>query len=470
MSFFNLNNFYLVGIKGVAMTSIAQCLIDLGKKVKGSDVKEDFVTQQILDDLKLTIDDNFKINLPENTDCVIYTAAHDGVDNPQVQQALQRNIPTYSQAEALGFFFNQKHGIAVCGVGGKSTISAMIVWIMEKTGLRTSYSVGVGNIPGLNKTGQWLENSKYFVAEADEYVIDPAAPQKGKKIIPRFSFLKPRVIVCPNLKFDHPDVYRDFDHTKQVFSQFFNQLNGDGQLIINSDSLELLSLTEQQTAKVTTYGESDMAEWQLIKASGKEGLSRGMIRHENQEYGLELIIPGKFNLLNALAAVVTCHQLGVSVKDAIASLKSFASTMRRFEFIGEKQGIKYYDDYAHHPHEVFQAIAALNEWYPSQHKIIAFQSHTYSRTRELFDEFVDSFKDATEVVMIDIFSSAREKQDLSVSSDKLCQTISKKFPQIKTQNLKTIDALAKYLKKNLKSGDVCLTLGAGDIYLVHQQL
>ena len=456
----SFNNFYLVGIKGVAMTSMAQILIDAGKKVAGSDLEEEFVTQEILDKLRIKIDLSFTKILPSDIDCVIYTAAHQALENPQVKQALDKKIPVISQAEAVASLFNQQAGVAVCGVGGKSTVSAMITWVLNDLKHDFSFSVGVGNIPGINKTGQWNPEGKHFVIEADEYVIDP---QAGFDAQARFSFLKPEITVCTNLKFDHPDVYQDFNHTKQVYNQFFAQIKPEGKLIINYDDLDHVDST-----KITslTFGENPQATLSLESYQSELGQTLSQFSYQNQTYDLKLQLPGKYNVINALATILATIQLGIDPQQAADSLASFASTKRRFEFIGQKNQVSYYDDYAHHPHEVAAAITALSDWYPSPRKVIAFQSHTYSRTKKLFSEFVDSFAEADEVVMIDIFSSAREKADLSVSSDKLCQAINQKY-RIPAENLKTINNLAVYCKNNLKPGDVFITLGAGDIYQVH---
>ncbi len=462
--------FYLIGIKGVAMTALAQCLLDAGKHVRGSDVEEKFVTQSILDQRHIQIDSGFDSELPADVECVIYTAAHQGHFNHQVQQALEKNLPTLSHAEALGSLFNQKQGIAVCGVGGKSTTSAMITWILEKTGHQPSFAIGVGNIPGLEKTGQWTADSQYFVAEADEYVTDPSAPSRGEEITPRFTFLRPVITVCTNLKFDHPDVYRDFNHTQQVFKNFFDQVREGGWLIVNADDEflnEELPKLQRSGRNAYSYGTNQNAHFQLTDYQATSGRTIGSFSFAGQVYTLELQIPGKFNLMNALAAVAAAKVAGVEINQATEALKSFRSTMRRSEFIGEKNGVKYYDDYAHHPNEVKNIIQAFKEWFPTQKVVVAFQSHTFSRTKALFDDFVDAFATADEVVMIDIFASAREAFDESVTSEMLCQAIQEKYPQVKAHNLKTLKELAQYLMTTLKPGDVCLTIGAGDIYQVH---
>lgn len=479
MKILDYSNFYLVGIKGVAMTSIAQCLRDAGKNITGSDVGEDFVTKRLLDELGSIINIGFDNELPEDIDCVIYTSAHKGIDNPQVQNAIKQNIKTYSQAEALGELFNEKQGLAVCGVGGKSTVSAMITWIMEKTGHKPSFSVGVGDISGINRTGAWRKKSEFFIAEADEYVVDPNAPQKKQEIVPRFFFLKPFVTVCTNLAFDHPDVYRDFKHTKSVYKKFFKNIKKNGTLIFNADNEELFQIIleirkERDDIKFLSFGESEKANFRLLEYAVGRGKNSGSFSFYNQNknlhYVLTLKIPGRFNILNGLSAIAACYSAGISISDSIDALASFNSTMRRFEYKGEINGIKCYDDYAHHPNEVAAAIQALNEWFPHQRKVIAFQSHTYSRTKKFFDEFVDSFSEAKEVVMINIFSSAREKDDPSVSSTLLCEEIGKRYPSVSAENLGSIEKLEEFFESELKKGDVFLTLGAGDIYEVYEKL
>lgn len=469
-NFLNYQHYYLVGIKGVAMTALAQMLLDAGKEVRGCDVAEEFVTQELLDKRGVQVDIGFDQPLPNNTDVVVYTSAHQSNDNPQVQTALANNIPTITQAEAIAEFFNRQKGIAVSGVGGKSTTSAMITWILEKLDKQPSFFVGVGNIPGLEKTGQWHPDAEYLVAEADEYVTNPRAAETGEEIIPKFSFLKPFISICTNLQYDHPDVYRNFEHTKQVYGQFFAQTNPGGALIINDeDEATIRSMPELTDARfpILTYGHNHNNAIDLVHFTAATGKTVSRFVCDNESYELTLQVPGTYNVMNALAAILACKQIGINPQDAAHALSSFRSTKRRFEYIGEKNGVHYYDDYAHHPHEISSVIEALNEWYPTQRKVVAFQSHTFTRTKELFDDFVDSFANAEEVVMIDIFSSAREKFDPTITSTILCQAIHDKFG-IPATNVGTIENLATYCKENLKPADVFLTLGAGDIYKVHE--
>ncbi len=470
MKILEFKSFFLVGIKGVAMTAMAQLLTDAQKEVSGSDVEEDFVTKDILKKLDLKIMVGFNSEIPDDVDCVIYTAAHEGKFNPQVIGAEKRKIKTYSHAEAQAEFFNLKKGIAVCGVGGKSTVSAMISWILTKSGAEPSFAVGVGNIPGLDKTAQWDTDTDIFVAEADEYVTDPSAPQRNEEITPRFSFLEPFITVCTNLKFDHPDVYKNFEHTKEVFFKFFNQIDSNGFLIINYKDLEHKPTTSAETT--LTFGENPKADfsYKAVEKNIEPGTNVGLLTYKNLEYKIILKVPGSYNLENAVAAIAACSTVDIPIFESLNALESFNSTQRRFELIGTKNGVTYYDDYAHHPNEVKSVIEALNKWYPDSRKIVVFQPHTYSRTKNLLTEFIDSFEvsdSKTEILLLDIFSSAREKYDSTISSNDIVKGVQSKFKNIKISNLETIHNLSVYFENNLNPGDVVLTIGAGDIYKVH---
>lgn len=452
------------------MTALAQCLLDAGKQVRGWDVAEDFVTAPILAERGLAAE----IVTPDSfasVDCLIYTAAHQGPANPIVQQAQAAGVPCYSHAQALGSLFDQKQGIAVCGVGGKSTTSAMITWILEQTGHQPSFAIGVGNIPGLEKTGQWVADSAWFVAEADEYAVDPAAPARGEQITPRFSYMHPEVAVCTNLKYDHPDVYPSFEATLAAYSAFFQQLKPSGHLLFSNTDRELVasSLAVPEAATVEYFGESETSDGRITDFWAEAGRTGATFSYRGQTVPLELLLPGKYNLFNAAAALMATATVGVELSAAAKALQTFRSTKRRAELVGEKNGITFYDDYAHHPDEIKHVIGAFRQWYPESQLVVAFQSHTFSRTKALFDEFVTAFDQADQVVMIDIFASAREAFDATVTSDMLCAAINQRAGTDKATNLQALASLAEYLAQ-LPAGSICLTLGAGDIYQVHDMV
>ncbi len=465
MSLLDYHSFFLVGIKGVAMTSMAQLLVDAGKSVQGSDVKAEFVTQRQLDRLDIELH-KLTDPLPAKIDCIIYTAAHGGETQFQVEEAKSKNLPVYSHAAALGEFFNQKQGIAVCGVGGKSTISAMITWILEKNHFHPSYAVGVGEIIGLSRAAQWRPESRWMVAEADEYAVNPSQIKHGQKLIPRFSYLKPQVTVCSQIMFDHPDVYHDEKHTHQIFSEFFQQIKPGGTLIMHQ-SAAMLGL-DHSAEKLLTYG--SLPTCQAVVGLNEHQSHRqavGTITINNQSYPVSLTIPGKYNLENAAAAVLATLQVGIDPARAIASLANFRSTTRRFEFKGEKNGVLFYDDYAHHPMEIAAVLAALKESFADKRVVVAFQPHTFSRTKELFNQFVITLARAPELVLLDIFASARENNHGEITSDHLVKAIQQHNSQLQVSNLHSISNLATYCQSTLSADDLLITLGAGDIYQVH---
>ncbi len=468
--FSSFSHCYLVGIKGVAMTSLAELLVDVGIKVSGCDVAEDFVTAEALCTLDISITSGFDHTIPETVDCVIYTAAHQGKQNSIVQQAQTNNIQIYSQAEALGIFSAQKETIAVCGVGGKSTVSAMVTWVLEKLGDKPSYSVGVGSIVGLPKTGRWNQQSRYFVVEADEYVTNPEEVKVGKDGIPRFSFLHPSHCICTNIHFDHPDVYKTVEQTHAVYQAFFTKVPNSGTIICNRKDRDLvLPATKSKVVSFGSIGECDYLALYHVDTS-KAGVTQAEVVYDKKRHSFKLQVPGRYNVENAVATITLCHQLGYEINDITKALSSFASTQRRFENKGIKDSITYYDDYAHHPSEISAVLNALTDWYPTVPCIIAFQPHTFSRTKELFTEFVLALSNAPQLILLDIFASARENFDDTVSSKALAAAIEEQNPERQVVVVPNYQELAKYLNTHAPKGSVILTIGAGDIYKVHELL
>ena len=472
---------YLVGIKGVGMASLAECLLDAGLQVKGCDVAEDFVTGERLKELNIKIDQGFNHNLPKDIDVVIYTGAHQASHNPQVIEAKKRNLPTLCHAQALAELFNQQSGIAVCGVGGKSSVSAMLAWALTQLDLKPSFCVGVGRILGLKKIGAYNSQATWFVAEADEYASNPLEVQSGQTLIPRFAYLKPQVIICTNLKFDHPDVYRDFSHTQQVFKDFFLKLKPSGTLIVNADDPKLMSIAHQvqqqrPDIRLLTYGEQSGADTQLINYSSDHGQTTSQVKVQDQLFELNLKLLGKFQVLNTLAGLTCLLNLSidpariVTVKidpvRAVTAVTSFKSTQRRLELIGQDHGITLYDDYAHHPHEIKAVFDTLSEYYSPQKIVLVFQPHTFSRTKFLFNEFVTVLSQIPRLVLMDIFPSAREAVDYETTSLKLLDAVRSIAPNHNLDLVKNQAELYAYYQTHLKSGDVFITIGAGDIYQV----
>lgn len=464
----NYQSYYLVGIKGVAMTALAKCLLDAGKKVAGADVSEDFVTAKSLQDFELKIDEGFEHDLPEDLDCLIYSGAHNGSKNPLVIQAKEKHVATLNHAQALASLFNSKHGIAVCGVGGKSTTSAMISFLLEKLGTQSGWMIGVGNIPGLDYPGKWREDSDYFVAEADDYVEDPSQHQADQLPRARFMRLKPEIIVSTTVRFDHPDVYKTVEDTYQVFNNFYNKLPTTGWLIIDEANQKWLNIDQAQR-KIVFFGEKSDSPARIISVKEKGDFTQAQLEIMGKKVNLELAIPGKYNIKNALAALCLVNLLGFDVRQAASHLKDFQSTKRRMEVIKTELPITLIDDYAHHPDEISAAIEAVSARYPNHELLVAFQPHTYSRTKSLFNGFVAALATAKQVVILPIFASARETIDETISSQELVKAINSLHSPAKAKYVTDLNELADLIKKQTK-GTVVLTLGAGNIYEVQKYL
>jgi len=461
---------YFVGIKGVGMTALAILLDDAGVEVMGADVAESFVTDPLLQSRGIEVQDFVGARFPEETSVVVYSGAHKGSQQRLVQQAKELGLPCLNLAQATGLVSQQKETIAVCGVGGKSTTSALLSWILEKAGMQPSFAVGVGTIPNLGSSARWQPEGKHFVVEADEYVADPQlAPAE---LTPRFLALSPAHIICTSLTFDHPDVYKNFVDTQAAFRALFSKLPTGGVMVLNGDIPELRELANEfsETHQVIFVGEQEENQVRVRNLRVENGLGLAELETPEETFSLTLPIPGFHNLKNAAYATVMALSLGVSVNDIQAAVQEFRSTTRRFEFLGTtSRGLNCYDDYAHHPRELVAIAETLQTWFAQDKVAVAFQPHTYSRTKALFSEFVEALLQMPgEFLLLPIFSSAREQEDSTISSDLLAAELQKRGKAVRS--LQNQAELLEYLQQFEQTGNVFITLGAGDIYTVYEHL
>jgi UDP-N-acetylmuramate--alanine ligase len=450
---------HFTGIKGVGMTALALCAQDLGIVVTGSDIAQDFVTAEVLSQRKIAPISNLdKESIPLDTDLLIYSGANDGMGNPQVLGASEKGIRTISLAEATGEAMDGKIGISICGVGGKTSTAAMLANMLEYANQNPSFIIGVGKVLNLQVPGR-MTDGKHIVVEADEYAISP-----GHNNLPRFSFQHPKIIVVTNIAYDHPDVYESIQSTKDAFSAFFGNLPSDGLIIANGDSSPMKDIATK--SRIIYYGSTPKNDWYIKDSFIGQGKQLLTIAHGDEIFNLMLSVPGTFNAKNALAAYIAAREIGIPHQTAIEGLQLFRGSKRRFEKVGERNEILYYDDYAHHPTEVLVTLKAAREWLPLYRLVTVFQPHTFSRTKALFEQFAKSFRYADEVIITDIYG-AREQDDPSISGYKLAEEIKKYH-----ENVSYIprSELVTYLKTNLKPYDALFTLGAGDIYTIYEEL
>lgn len=448
---------HFVGIKGVAMTSLAIYAKEAGFVVTGSDTEEDFPTTECLQKAKIKSIENF---LPEHItqtkpDLVIYTGAHAGYQNPEVVTAVSQNITVLPHGKALGMFMEGKRQISVAGSHGKTTTSAMIATILSKAGLDPSYAVGCGEVFGLGLPGHF-GSGEWFIAEADEYVTDPTSDPT-----PRFLWQNPEILVVTNIDFDHPDVFDSLQDVSAAFIKLRNKLPTHGSLILSSDDPNSKELIWADSS-VTMVGEKD-ADCEVTSIHFNQGRTFFSLEYPGEWVGeFVLRVPGRHNAINAAMAIMAASETGVTRQQAYDSLYAFSGTKRRFENIGDCDGVLYFDDYAHHPKEIEATLGGARDWYKKRRIITIFQPHTYSRTKALLPEFATALSKSDVVILTDIYASAREHETMGITGKTLYTEVLKR--NSRSYYAPTFREVKEALADNVRNGDIVVCMGAGDIY------
>lgn len=452
---------HFVGIKGVAMTALAIVAKEQGSYVTGSDVEEEFPTSSTLAKFKITPLVGFKKeNIVGKPDLVVVTGAHGGMDNPEARAAKKLGFRVLMHGEALPEFMKGKKGIAVSGSHGKTTCAAMIAHILIKAGFDPSFAIGCGEIKSLATPGH-AGRGDYFIVEADEYVTDP-----GRDPTPRFFWLTPFIIVVTNIEYDHPDAYASINQVKQAFLTFAKKIPSGGLLVAGIDNRNVQEILAKVAVPVLTFGLSPQADYQISRVSFGIERTWFWVKHKGVDLGqFSLSVPGKHNAANAIAAGIVANHLGISWEKIRQELSTFSGTKRRFEKVCQKGEINFYDDYAHHPTEIRATLEATRAWFPNAKIICVFQPHTFSRTRALLGEFSKCFTGADQVIITDIYPSAREKPTEGINSKILVNEIQKYHKN--AIYIGKMEKVVAYLKDHVTPGDIILTMGAGDIYKLH---
>lgn len=465
-------NIHFTGIKGVGMTPLAIIAKEAGFGVSGSDINEKFITDTALRNANIAPLIGFSPDNIKNIDLLITTGAHGGFDNPEVVEAKKRNIPVWTQGQAVGEFMKGEifrknfQGISVAGSHGKTTTTAMIATILKHSNLDPSYVIGTSEISSLGGLPGHFGNGKFFVAEADEYATEP---QYDKT--PKFLWQHPEILVITNIELDHPDFFENVEIMRKNFLSFTKNISSTGHLIICGDDEENKKMIKELDGKVITYGFSPNNDYIVDKFKEDNEKSFFWVSSKGTSLGeFMLSLPGEFNALNALAAIIAAIETGLSVDNIKSAIKNYKGAKRRFEYIGKlSTGALLFDDYAHHPTEIKKTLKAFHENYKNKKIVCIFQPHTYSRTKVLFDDFLNSFSFADTVVIADIYPSLREEKDPTVSSESLVKQMSRihnnaiYMPEVKD--------VVEYISKNeFDENFVIVTMGAGDIYKIGEKL
>ena len=453
-----VKNIHFVGVGGSGMSGIAEVLVNSNYRVSGSDIAESPVTDRLRSaGVKVVIGhhvDNIK-----DSDVVVVSSAIDET-NPEVSGALASAIPVIPRAEMLGELMRFQQGIAVAGTHGKTTTTSLVAAILIADGLDPTFVVGgLINSAGANAK---LGGGEYLVAEADESDAS-------------FLNLKPEMAVVTNIDEDHMVTYQgDLGTLKKTFVAFLQNLPFYGLAVLCEDDANVQSIRDQIHKPVVTYGFSESSDYRAVDVtqSGARMTFTVLRPQADSNLTVELAMPGKHNVLNALAAIAIASHLEVADAAIVNGLSDFQGIGRRFQIYGDVQwsgkNLTLVDDYAHHPVEVAATLSAARGCWPERRIIAVFQPHRYSRTYDLFDDFVQVLADQQDLLLCEVYPAG--EQPVSGATGKaLCQAIRVRGAS-NPIFVADINDLESVLEPLLQDGDVILTMGAGSIGKASKQL
>lgn len=427
------------------MSGLARIMLDRGVFVSGSDrVESDTVKK--LAKLGAEIYIGHSPNNVKNCDLVVYTAAV-SKDNTELSAAKERGIPCMERANFLGELMKSyKSSIAVCGTHGKSTTTGMVSCIFLRGREKPTVLLG-GNFSSIDGN-VLIGSSDLLVMEACEYVDS-------------FLQFNPSVILILNIELDHLDYFKDIEQIKSSFAAFVEKVPKDGFCVVNLDDENIRCIAGGLKCRCITYSiENAAADYYAAAASAGEF---DMYFQGELLCRIRLKVSGRHNISNAAGAFAVAHSFGVSADEIRLGLESFGGISRRFEFKGEKDGVRFFDDYAHHPTEIESTLRAAREVSNGGKVLCAFQPHTYTRTKEFCKDFAEALSLADTVLLTDVYA-ARERPVDGVSSE----MIGKFLPG--SLCMQSFCDIARYLTENARNGDIVICMGAGDIYRVFDEI
>jgi len=449
---------HFIGIGGISMSGLAQVLLMEGFRISGSDVSPSPITEELENLGALIHYQQVASNINPKTDCVVYTAAI-APHNEELLSAKEHNIPLLTRSQLLGqVMSNYKFPIAVSGTHGKTTTTSMVSTLLLQNNLDPTISVG-GILPligGNIRVGQ----SDFFITEACEYTNS-------------FLDFNPKISIILNIEEDHLDFFKDIDDIMNSFKRFAQLLPKDGTLVINGEIPNLRKITDNLRCKVLTYGivnENPLNSFNYVASNithnEKGHVSFDLFIDGHKVERIHLSVPGDHNVSNALAAIATGVTLGLTIDHIQSTIVDFTGTLRRFEYKGSFDGVHVIDDYAHHPTEVAVTLGAAKH-YPHRELWCVFQPHTYTRTKALFDDFVEVLSCVDHLVLTDIYA-AREKNTIGITSKDLLEKIKEKGTD--AHYFSSFEKAEEFLQKNCLSGDLLITMGAGNVVDIGENL
>ncbi|MCG9757559.1 UDP-N-acetylmuramate--L-alanine ligase [Pseudoalteromonas sp. Isolate6] len=451
-----INTIHFIGIGGAGMGGIAEVLAFEGYRITGSDIAKSTMTER-LTNMGAEIFIGHQAENVKMADVVVVSSAIND-QNPEIQAAKANRTPIVRRAEMLAELMRFRHGIAVAGTHGKTTTTSLIASIFARAELDPTFIIGgLLNSAGSNaKVG----SSEYLIAEADESDAS-------------FLHLQPMVSVVTNIEEDHMDTYEgDFEKMKDTYIEFIHNLPFYGLAVVCIDSPVVRELLPRFARPTITYGEANDADYQLLDFKQTQSESHFKVRTKDGELlEVKLNMPGKHNALNALASIAVAKDHNIENEAIYQALANFEGVGRRFQHYGsfnnEVGEVMLVDDYGHHPSEVAMTIKAAKSGWPDKRLVMIYQPHRYSRTRDLYEDFVKVLCDVDKLLLLDVYS-AGEAPIVGADSKSLCRSLRQRG--VEPIHISDHGELAKVLASTMADGDLVLTQGAGNIGQIVKQL
>lgn len=444
---------HMVGIGGIGMSGIAEILLLRGYKVTGSDGSKSETTER-LQDLGAVVYYGHDEKQIEGADVVVYTSAVKADENVETKAALEKHIPVIKRAEMLAELMRMKYGIGVAGTHGKTTTTTLIGHVIQDGSFDPTIIVG-GRVHSFDKTNAVVGKGDIIVVEADEFDRT-------------FLRLSPSLAVITNIEAEHLDIYDDLEDVKNAFIEFVGKVPFYGAVIVCLDDPVIRSILPDIERRTISYGFTPQANVRVIQIERDEFYTDFTVLFEGDVLGrIKLKAPGDHNVKNALAAVATGLELGIPFSEIKSGLERYSGVFRRFQLKMDSHDILVIDDYAHHPTEVQATLEAARSGWPDRRIVAVFQPHLFSRTQKMYQEFGLSFFDAEVLVITDIYPS-REKPIEGVTGQLVADS-ARKFGHRGVHYVKDKTELPAKLKEVTKTGDIVITMGAGDIYRFGEQ-
>ncbi|MDD3293795.1 MAG: UDP-N-acetylmuramate--L-alanine ligase [Geobacteraceae bacterium] len=446
-----ISKIHFVGIGGIGMSGIAEVLLNLGYKVSGSDLRRSEITDRLAGLGGEIFYGHARENIAGADVVVISSAVKE--DNPEVLEAKEYLIPVIPRAEMLAELMRMKYGIAIAGTHGKTTTTSMVATLLGHGGVDPTIVIG-GRLNSLG-TNARLGQGKFLVAEADE--------SDGS-----FLKLSPTIAVVTNIDADHLDFYSGIDEIRDTFVEFINKVPFFGLAVLCLDNGNVAGIIPRVKKRFITYGLSAQADFRAIDVRLEGFTTSFAVQYRGERLGeISFRLPGAHNVLNALASVAVAMELNIPFPVIQEGFQAFGGVGRRFQVKGEVDGIMVVDDYGHHPTEIRATLAAAKSGW-ERRLVVVFQPHRYTRTKELFEEFVKAFYDADVLIMTDIYPAGEQPIE-GVTSEALAKSL-RMHGQKDVTCISSKEEIVDHLLRILKPDDILLTLGAGNIWQTGEAL